>query len=105
MVAHLRQDHEELLLEWLESVTAEGGLWMGATTAEQESESARVYDACVACLDTLDYRDAEKFAEQMATAGGAGNRYLRGHAWWDVALRDVFWHSLLRHYLRRQTAR
>lgn len=99
MIAHLRQDREELLREWLSTVTADGGLWMGATTAERETESARVYDACVACLDTLDYRDAEKLAEQMAQRAVRGTvtseRMLGGM----LALRDVYWRSLLTHYL------
>ena len=99
LVAHLRQDREELLWEWLGTVTADGGLWMGATTAEQEAESARVYDACVDCLDTLDYRGAEKFARQMAQRAVRGTvtseRMLVGM----LALRDVYWRSLLTHYL------
>ena len=98
MVTHLRQHREELLLEWLQSVTADGGLWMGATAAEQESASARVYDTCVECLDTLDYRDAEKVAEQMAQRAVRGTitseRMLGGM----LALQDVYWHSLLRRY-------
>ena len=72
---------------------------MGATTAERETESARVYDACVACLDTLDYRDAEKLAERMAQRAVRGTvtseRMLGGM----LALRDVYWRSLLTHYL------
>ncbi len=100
LVAHLRQDREELLREWLGTVTADGGLWMGTTRAEQEAESARVYDACVTCLDTLDYRGAEGFAEQMAQRTVLGTvtseRMLNGM----LALRDVFWRGLLRHYLK-----
>lgn len=99
LVAHLRQDRGELLREWLGTVTADGGLWMGTTTAEQETESARVYDACVTCLDTLDYRGAEEFAEQMAQRAVRGTvtseRMLGGM----LGLRDVFWRSLLTHYL------
>ena len=99
LVAHLRQDREELLREWLGTVTADGGLWMGATTAEQEAESARVYDTCVTCLDTLDYRGAEEFAERMAQRAVRGTvtseRMLGGM----LRLRDVFWRSLLTHYL------
>ena len=71
---------------------------MGATAAEQESASARVYDTCVECLDTLDYRDAEKVAEQMAQRAVRGTitseRMLGGM----LTLRDVYWHRLLRRY-------
>ena len=72
---------------------------MGDTTAEQETESARVYDTCVACLDTLDYRGVEEFAEQMAQRAVRGTvtseRMLGGM----LALRDVYGRSLLTHYL------
>ena len=99
LVTHLRQNREKLLREWLAAVTADGGLWMGDTTAEQKAESAKVYDACVACLDTLDYRGAEEFAEKMAQRAVRGTvtseRMLGGM----LALRDVYWRSLLTHYL------
>ena len=99
LVTHLRQYREKLLREWLYAVTADGGLWMGDTTAEQKAESARVYDACVACLDTLDYRGAEEFAEQMAQRAVRGTvtseRMLGGM----LALRDVYWRSVLTRYL------
>ena len=99
LVAHLRQNREKLLREWLYAVTADDGLWMGDTTAEQKAESARVYDACVACLDTLAYRGAEEFAEQMAQRAVRGTvtseRMLGGM----LALRDVYWRSLLTRYL------
>jgi len=97
-VAHLRQDREELLLEWLQSDRVDGVLWMGATTAEQEAESARIYDTCIECLDTLSYEGAEEFAQQMARRAVRGTitseRLLGGM----LALRDVYWHSLLRQY-------
>ena len=99
LVAHLRRDREVLLREWLETVTAGGGLWMGATTAEQQAESARVYDACVDCLDTLDYRVAEKFAKQMAQRAVRGTVTSELMLGGMLALRDVYWRSLLRHYL------
>ena len=99
LVAHLRQDRKKLLREWLHAVTADGSLWMGATAGQQEMESSRVYDACVACVDTLDYRDAEKLAKQMAQRAVRGTvtseRMLGGM----LALRDVYWRSLLTHYL------
>jgi len=99
LVAHLRQDRETLLREWLHAVTADGGLWMGATIAEQESQSARVYDACVDCLNTLSYQGIEDFAKQMAGRSVRGTvtseRMLGGM----LALRDVFWRGLLTHYL------
>ena len=98
MVAYLRHDREELLREWLQSVAADGGLWMGATAAEQESESATVYDACIECLDTLSYQAVEEFAEQMARRSMRGTitseRMLGG----TMALRDVYWRGLLRRY-------
>jgi rsbT co-antagonist protein RsbR len=99
LVAHLRQDREKLLREWLHAVTADGGLWMGATIAEQESQSARVYDVCVDCLDTLSYQGVEDFAKQMAGRSVRGTvtseRMLGGM----LALRDVYWRGLLTHYL------
>jgi rsbT co-antagonist protein RsbR len=98
MVAYLRHDREKLFLEWLQSVGADGGLWMGATTAEQESESARVYDACVECLDTMSFQAVEEFAEQMAGRSMRGTvtseRMLGG----TMALRDVYWRGLMRRY-------
>lgn len=99
LVAHLRQDREKLLREWLHAVTADGGLWMGTTTAEQESESARVYDACVDCLDTLSYQGAEDFAEQMARRSVRVTVTSGAMLGGMLALRDVYWRGLLTHYL------
>jgi rsbT co-antagonist protein RsbR len=100
LVTHLRQNREKLHREWLAAVTADGGLWMGDTTAEQEAESARVYDACVACLDTSDYRGVEEFAAQMAQRAVRGTVTSEGMLGGMLALRDVYWRSLLTHYLQ-----
>jgi len=98
MVAYLCQDREELLLEWLQMVEVDGGLWIGATAAEQEATAGKIYDICVECLDTLSYKDAEEFAQQVARRAVRGTitseRMLSGM----LALRDVYWHCLLRHY-------
>jgi rsbT co-antagonist protein RsbR len=97
LVAHLRQDREKLLREWLHTITADGSLWMGATIAEQESQSARVYDACVDCLDTLSYKGAEDFAEQMGRSvqGTVTSESMLGGM---LALRDIYLRGLLTHY-------
>ena len=99
LVAHLRQNREKFLREWLAAVTSDGGKWMGDTTAEQEAESARVYDACVACLDTLDYRGVEQFAAQMAQRTVRGTVTSEDILGGMLALRDVYWRNLLTHYL------
>jgi rsbT co-antagonist protein RsbR len=99
MVAHLRQDREKLLREWRQAVTADGGLWIGTTAAEQESESARVYDACVDCLDRLSYQGAEDFAGRMARRAVGEAITSEAMLGGMLALRDVYWRGLLTHYL------
>jgi rsbT co-antagonist protein RsbR len=99
MVAHLRQDRAELRGEWVQASTADGDLWIGATSAEQDSESAAIFDTYVDCLDTLSYRGAEEYAERMARRAVLGaissERILGGM----LTLRDVTERGLFRHYL------
>ena len=99
LVARLRRDRAVLLKEWMQAMAADDGLWMGTTTPEQELDSEAIYDACVDCLDTGSYAAAEAYADRMAQRAVLGvmqyERVLSGM----LTLRDVFWHSMSRHYL------
>jgi rsbT co-antagonist protein RsbR len=99
LVAQLRLDRPELLQEWVHAVAADNSLWMGGTTPEQELDSETIYDACVECLDSGGYSTAEKYAQRMARRSVLGDlqyeRILAGM----LTLRDVFWHSMYRHFL------
>ena len=86
LVAHLRQDREELLREWLEPSRPTAACGWAPRQQEQESESARVYDACVDCLDTLELPGCGGVRGTNGAAGGAGNDYLRAHAWRDAGV-------------------
>jgi rsbT co-antagonist protein RsbR len=98
LVAQLRRDREKLRREWVQAITASDDLWMGTMAADQESESATIYDICVDCLDTSSYRAAEQYAERMArraVQGALGSEQVLGGM---QALRDVYGHSLFRYY-------
>jgi rsbT co-antagonist protein RsbR len=98
LVARLRRDRAELLREWVEAMAADDGLWIGATTPEQELDSVTIYDACVDCLDTGSYAAAEAYADRMAQGAVRGvvqyERVLSGM----LTLRDAFWHSMFLYY-------
>jgi rsbT co-antagonist protein RsbR len=104
LVAQLRRDRAELLQEWVQAMAADDGLWMGETTPEQELDSEAIYDACVDCLDTGNFRAAEEYADRMAQRAVLGvmqyERILSGM----LTLRDAFWHSMFLHY-RTEPAR
>jgi rsbT co-antagonist protein RsbR len=100
LVARLREDRGELLREWVRAMAADDGLWTGATTPEQELESETIYDACVDCLDTGSYRTAEEYAERMAQRAVLGVMHYERILSGMLTLRDVYWHSLSRHYLK-----
>ena len=99
LVARLREDRGELLREWVRAMAADDGLWTGATTPEQELDSGKIYDACVDCLDTGSYRAAEEYAERMAQRAVLGVMHYERILSGVLTLRDVYWHSLSRHYL------
>jgi rsbT co-antagonist protein RsbR len=98
LVAHLRQDRAELLREWVRSMAADDGMWMGETTPERELESESIYDAWVDCLDTGSFRAAEERAKRMAQRAILGvmqyERILSGM----LTLRDAFWNSVFVRY-------
>ena len=99
LVARLREDRGELLREWVRAMAADDGLWTGATTPEQELDSGTIYDACVDCLDTGSYQAAEEYAERMAQRAVLGVMHYERILSGVLTLRDVYWHSLSRHYL------
>jgi rsbT co-antagonist protein RsbR len=99
LVARLREDRGDLLREWVRAMAADDGLWTGATTPEQELDSGTIYDACVDCLDTGSYRAAEEYAERMAQRAVLGVMHYERILSGVLTLRDVYWHSLSRHYL------
>ncbi len=99
MVAYLRQDREKLRREWAQAVVADGGQWLGATPAEQESQSATICDTWVDSLDTANYRRATENAERMATQAARGVTSPEGILGAMLALRDGYWRSLSRYYL------
>jgi rsbT co-antagonist protein RsbR len=99
LVARLREDRGELLREWVLAMAADDGLWTGATTPEQELDSETIYDACVDCLDTGSYRAAEEYAERMAQRAVLGVMHYERILSGMLTLRDVYWHSMSRHYL------
>jgi rsbT co-antagonist protein RsbR len=100
LVARLREDRGELLREWVLAMAADDGLWTGATTPEQELDSEAIYDACVDCLDTGSYRAAEEYAERMAQRAVLGVMHYERILSGVLTLRDVYWHSMSRHYLK-----
>jgi rsbT co-antagonist protein RsbR len=100
LVARLREDRGELLREWVRAMAADDGLWTGATTPEQELDSEAIYDACVDCLDTGSFRAAEEYAERMAQRAVLGVMHYERILSGVLTLRDVYWHSMSRHYLK-----
>jgi rsbT co-antagonist protein RsbR len=99
MVAYLRQDREKLRSEWARTVTGDDRRWLGATPAEQESQSATICDTWVDCLDTLNYRRAEENSEWMARQAAQGLTSSEGILGAMLALRDAYWRSLSGRYL------
>lgn len=99
LVARLREHRGELLREWVRAMAADDGLWTGAPTPEQELETETIYDACVDCLDTGSYRAAQEYADRMAQRALGVMHYGRVLSGM-LTLRDVYWHSLSRHYLK-----
>ncbi len=101
LVAYLRQDREKLRGEWVQAMTASDHVWLDSLTpAEQKLEPVKIYDACLDCLESGNYRGAKEFAERMARRAAVGvmssERFLGGM----LTLRDVYGRSLFRRFLK-----
>jgi len=99
LVAHFRDRREPLRQIWVEQMTAKG-LLAGLSKEEIETESITIYDTCVGCLATGQYKGAQVYATNMAERG-----VLRGMTTEQIiggllTLRDVYGRSLAERYQR-----
>jgi hypothetical protein len=93
IVAH-RADRETIRRAWV-SEMARRGLGKLLSPAEAETESARIYDALVECLETGRYHSAQAYAQDMAERDvfrGIGAKQVIGRL---LVLRDVCGRALL----------
>lgn len=100
LVAHLREERDELRDHWVRAMTSKG-LLEGLTPQETETESATIYDTCVGCLESGDYDAAEEYAERMAKRGvlrGMTPEQILGGM---LTLRDVYGRSFFEMYVRQ----
>jgi rsbT co-antagonist protein RsbR len=97
LVAHFRENREQLRLKWVQEMTAKA-LLAGLTKEETESESAIIYDTCVGCMETGKYDAAEAYAHRMAERGvlrGMTTEQILGGM---LTLRDVYGRNLFQLY-------
>ena len=99
IVRHLRAEREAIQRAWV-SEMARRGFGKLLSPAEAESESAKVYDALVECLETGRYHSAQAYAQDMAERDvfrGIGATQVMGRL---LVLRDVCGRALSRRYLQ-----
>jgi signal transduction histidine kinase len=99
IVRYLRAEREAIQRAWV-SEMARRGFGKLLSPAEAESESARVYDALVECLETGRYHSAQAYAQDMAERDvfrGIGATQVMGRL---LVLRDVCGRALGRRYLQ-----
>jgi signal transduction histidine kinase len=99
IVRYLRAEREAIRRAWV-SEMARRGFGKLLSPAEAESESARVYDALVECLETGRYHSAQAYAQDMAERDvfrGIGATQVMGRL---LVLRDVCGRALGRRYLQ-----
>lgn len=99
LVSHFRNERDPLRQQWVKQMTAKG-LLEGLTPQEIASESAKIYDTCIGCLETGEYDGARAYAKAMAERG-----VLRGMTTEQIiggllTLRDVYGRSLFERYQR-----
>ena len=68
LVEHFREAREPLRGQWVEAMNFKG-LTKGLTPEETESESVKIYDTCVDCIDSGQYGSAVVYARSMAERG------------------------------------
>lgn len=97
LVTHFREMKESLRQQWVEQMTLKD-LVAGLTPEELQNESVTIYDSCVGCLETGEYKEAQTYANMLAQRG-----VLRGMTTEQIiggflTLRDIYGRSLFERY-------
>ena len=97
LVEYFRENQEDLRRQWIREMTAKKFL-EGLTSREIEIESTTIYDTCIDCLATGDYKSAEKYARVMAERGVLQGMSTEQIIEGMLTLRDVYGRSLCKKY-------
>lgn len=101
IVTHFRDNSDGLRGQWVKEMTARG-LVSRLTLNEVEIESRVIYDTCVICFATGDYKGAEKYARAMAEKGVLEGMKTEEIIGGMLTLRDVYGRSLFYKYREEQ---
>jgi len=97
LTSYFKGKREAIRKRWVEAMQAKG-LLGGLSTDEVETESARIYDVCVECLETGKFDGAQTYAktvaEQGVLAGMTGEQFVMGL----LTLRDVYGRAIFENY-------
>ncbi|MCK4464046.1 MAG: hypothetical protein KAU58_07025 [Candidatus Omnitrophica bacterium] len=97
LVKYFRENREILRKQWIKEMVLKKFL-EGLTPQEIETESTTIYDTCIDCLVTENYKGAKKYAQAMAQKGvlqGMSTEQIIGGM---LTLRDVYGKSLRKKY-------
>ena len=101
IVKHFRDNSGALRRRWVKEMTA-SGLVKRLTLDEVEIESRVIYDTCVSCFETGNYKGAEKYAQAMAEKGVLEGMKTEEIIGGMLTLRDVYGRSLFYKYREEQ---
>ena len=68
LVIHFRENRWALRIQWVKEMAGKK-LLEGLDHQEIEKESAIIYDTCIDCLDTKNFKGAKIYAQAMAEKG------------------------------------
>jgi len=97
MVSYFKGKREAIRKRWVEAMQAKG-LLGGLSADEVETESARIYDTCVECLETGKFDSAQTYAKAVAKqgilAGVTSEQIVMG----VLTLRDILGRAIFENY-------
>ncbi len=101
IVKHFKDNSDALRQRWVKEMTA-SGLLNHLTLDEVETESQVIYNTCVSCFATGNYKGAEKYAQAMAEKGVLEGMKTEEIIGGMLTLRDVYGRSLFYKYREKQ---